>query len=467
MENTDFVKVWTGETISLIGSQITQLALPLVAIYTLQASAFDVGLLNASRFLPVVIISLFAGVWLDRRRRRPILISSNLGRAALTALIPISNAVGLLSIWLLCVLCLMIGVLTVIFDVGLLSYIPGLVERRHLTEANSKLQTSWSLAGIVGPGLGGLLIGLISAPVTMSLDAISFVASALVLFAVRRPEPEPVQASEHAAMWPSIKEGLGTVFSSPLLRALLSQSAVFNLCYHAMSTVFVVYAVRYLGLSALQLGMVIGSVSVGALAGAFSNRRITPRIGLGRVLRINTAFVTTMPLLLAVPHGNGIASMAILMVAQLFYGANLVIYNVNTVTLRQILTPNRLLARMNASYRLLLFGMVPIGALSGGLLGQLFGLRTAMLITVVTMLSPVAWTFFSPVFRLTAMPEPVTEDTAYPAPAEAAEELVPEMLSEALPSGALPVDAQPGQKPQRPNLVAGVAGDASESSVTH
>jgi MFS family permease len=432
MENRDFLKVWSGETISLIGTQVTQLALPLVAIYTLQASAFDVGVLNASRYLPVVIISLFAGVWLDRRRRRPILIASNLGRAVLTGLIPLTNAFGMLSMWLLCLLCVVIGTLTVIFDVGLLSYMPGLVERRHLTEANSKLQTSWSLAGIVGPGLGGLLIGLISAPVTMTLDAVSFLLSGLTLIAVRRPEAEPAQAADRTPMGQSIKEGLSTVFGSVLLRALLTQSAVFNLFYNAMTTVFVVYAVRYLGLSALQLGLVVGSMSLGALAGAFTNRRITHRFGLGRMLRINTIFVALAPLLIAVPHGHGPRTMAILMLAQLLYGVNLVIYNVNTVTLRQIVTPNRLLARMNASYRLLLFGTVPIGALFGGLLGEVFGLRTAMVVTVFTMLSPIAWTFFSPVFQLTAMPEPAAEDEAEVAPAE---EPVPAVVAEALPAG--------------------------------
>lgn len=457
--NRDFLKVWSGETISLIGTQVTQLALPLVAIYTLRASSFDVGILNASRYLPVVIISLFAGVWLDRRRRRPILIASNLGRAVLTGLIPLTNAFGMLSMWLLCLLCVIIGTLTVIFDVGLLSYMPGLVERRHLTEANSKLQTSWSLSGIVGPGLGGLLVGLISAPVTMTIDAVSFLLSGLTLVAVRRPEADPAPTADRAPMGQSIKEGLNTVFGSPLLRALLTQSAVFNLFYNAMSTVFVVYAVRYLGLSALQLGFVVGSMSVGALAGAFTNRRITGRFGLGRMLRINTTFVAVMPLLLAVPHGHGIAAMAILMLAQLIYGANLVIYNVNTVTLRQIVTPNRLLARMNASYRLLLFGTVPIGALLGGLLAEVLGLRTAMVITVITMLAPIGWTFFSPVFQLTTMPEPAGEDHIEVAAVEPAADPVPAVVAEPLPAEAWPVEedlaAQFGQTYEPTAVAAG------------
>lgn len=428
MENSDFIKVWSGETISLIGTQVTQLALPLIAILTLKATAFDVGLLNASRYLPVVVVSLFAGVWLDRRRRRPILIASNLGRAVLIGLIPITSALGWLSIWLLCVLCVITGVLTVIFDVGLLSYLPGLVERRHLAESNSKLQTSWSLAGIVGPGLGGLLVGLVTAPVTMIIDAVSFLLSACSLIAVRTPEPEPAQASERAAMWPSIKEGLSTVFGSPLLRSLLTQSATFNLFYNALTTVFLVYAVRYLGMSALQLGLVIGSMSVGALIGAFFNRRLTPLVGLGRMLRINTICVALAPLLLAIPHGHGIVTMAILMGSQLVYGVNLVVYNVNTVTLRQIVTPNRLLARMNASYRLLLFGTVPIGAVFGGTLGEIFGLRTAMLVTVITMMAPIIWTVFSPVFDLQKMPDPADEDAA------AEPEFVPAVAAEALPT---------------------------------
>jgi MFS family permease len=405
LANKDFIKVWAGETVSLMGTQVTQLALPLVAILTLHASPFDIGLLNASRYIPVVIVSLFAGVWLDRRRRRPALIASNLGRAVLIGMIPVAYALGALSIWLLCLLCIVTGALTVIFDVGLLSYVPSLVERRHLAESNGKLQTSWSLAGIVGPGAGGLLVGLLSAPVTLAVDAVSFLVSALSLMAVRKPEPEPNQAAAKMPVRASIKEGLATVFGSRLLRSLLTQSATFNLFQNALITVFLVYAVRVLGLSPTQLGVVVASMSVGALVGAFSTHRITKAVGLGRTLRITTIGVGLAPLLLVLPSGSSILAIGTLMASQAIYGFGLVVYNVNTVTLRQTVTPNRLLGRMNASYRLLLFGTIPVGAILGGALGEVAGLRPAMIVTVTLLMSPIIWTFFSPVYALQKMPD--------------------------------------------------------------
>lgn len=404
MANQDWRRFWVGETVSLIGTQVTTLALPLVAILTLQASAFDIGLLNASRYLPVVLVSLLAGVWLDRRRRRPVLIASNFGRAILIGMIPAAAAAGILSIWLLCALCLAIGVLTVLFDVGALSYLPNLVQRRHLAEANGKLQTSYSLAGIVGPGLGGLLVGLITAPLTLLVDAVSFLVSAVLMIFIRIPEPEPNLAEDKPSLRASIAEGLTAVFGSPLLRSLLTQSATFNLFQNAMVTVFLVYAVRYLGLNPTTLGIVLGSMSVGAMIGAFVTHRVTHALGLGRTLRITTIAVGLAPLLLVLPTGSSAGTIAILIAAQAIYGFNIVVYNVNTMTLRQTVTPNRVLARMNASYRLLLFGTIPIGALFGGTLAELAGLRPAMIITVVLLTSPIAWTFFSPIYALRTMP---------------------------------------------------------------
>lgn len=421
--NHDWRKVWAGETISLIGTQVTQLVLPLVAILTLQASAFDIGLLNASRYLPVVAVSLVAGVWLDRRRRRPVLIAANLGRAVLIGLIPVAAALGILSIWLLCVLCILVGVLTVVFDVGILAYVPSLVNRKHLADANGKLQTSWSLAGIIGPGLGGLLVGLITAPFALIVDSLSFLVSAVLMWRARASEPEieAVAPADRPSLRTSIMEGLAAVFGSPILRSLLTQSATFNLFQNALLTVFLVYAVRFLGLTPGELGLVVGAMSVGGLVGAFLAHRVTNAVGLGRTLRLATIIVALTPLLLAVPTAPGIVTVVILMAAQALYGFNLVIYNVNTMTLRQIVTPNRLLARMNASYRLLLFGTVPIGALLGGTLAEVLGLRPAMIITVLLLVSPIIWTFFSPVYALREMPtgpdepEPTPTSTAIPA----------------------------------------------------
>jgi MFS family permease len=412
LANRDFVKLWTGQTVSLIGTQVTQFSMPLVAVLTLNATVLQVGILNALRFVPVLLLSLFAGVWLDRRRRRPILICCALGNAVLIALVPIASVTGVLSIGLLYVVTTLVGLLNMIFDVGALSYVPHLVDRRHLSQANSRLQASNAVAGISGPGLAGLLIGLITAPITLSVDAVSYLASALGLIAITRREPEPEQPAERQSVGRSIAEGLRAVYGSKLLRALLTQSAALNLFFGAVITVFVVYAVRYLHLTPFKLGLVLGASAVGALTGALFSTRIRMRLGLGRSMVINTIGLSAAPLLMIVPRGAGLGSMVILICSHLLYGSNVSMFNVTAITMRQTVTPRRVLARMNATYRMLLFGAPLFGALMGGLLGDALGLRPALIISLIAMTSPVLWIAFSPVFRLREMPAGPPPDEA-------------------------------------------------------
>ncbi len=223
LSNSDFVKLWSGETISLIGTQVTQFAMPLVAILTLRATVWQVGVLNALRFVPVILLSLLAGVWLDRRRRRPVLIACALGNAVLIGLIPLASVTGLLTIGLLYAVVPLAGTLSMTFDVGALSYVPFLVQRRHLLSANSKIQASTSVAGVAGPGLAGLLIGLITAPITLSVDAVSYLFSAAGLIWIRTVEAPPVVPDRKVSITSSIAEGLRAVYGNKLLRALLTQ----------------------------------------------------------------------------------------------------------------------------------------------------------------------------------------------------------------------------------------------------
>ncbi len=402
--NRDFVRLWSGETVSLIGTQITQFTLPIIAILTLGASVFEVGVLNACRYSPVVVVSLFAGVWLDRRRRRPVLIACSLGNAVLIGIIPIAYGFGVLSIGLLYLICLLVGVLTVIFDVGVLSYVPSLVQRRHLADSNGQIQTSTSLAGIAGPGLAGMLVGILTAPVTLTVDAVSYLCSAIGLITISQREEPPEQPAVRPPVRASIAEGLHAVYGSRLLRSLLSQSATFNFFQNAFITIFVVYALRDLHLSTLKLGIVIGSISVGGVLGASLANRIRKFAGFGRTVLMTTIFAAGCPVLVLIPRGNGVAALAILIAIEAVYGFNVLVFNVNTITLRQTITPNRLLGRMNASYRLVLFGTGPIGAVLGGWLGELVGLRSALTIAAIALISPALWILFSPIFRLSDIP---------------------------------------------------------------
>lgn len=404
LANRDFVRLWTGETISLIGTQVTQFTMPLVAIITLRATVFEVGVLNALRFVPVILLSLLAGVWLDRRRRRPILIACALGNAVLIGLIPLASVTGLLTIGLLYAVVPVAGALSMTFDVGALSYVPFLVERRHLLAANSKLQASTSVAGVAGPGLAGLLVGLITAPVTLSVDAVSYIFSALGLISIAAVEPPPETGQEKVPVRRSIAEGLRAVYGNRLLRALLTQGTALNLFFGSYIVVFVVYAVRVLGLTPGKLGIVLGASAAGGVVGALSATRVRQVLRFDRTMAVTTIGVSTALLLLLVPGDASLRSMGILIAAQFVYGCSIAMSNVNAITLRQAVTPQHVLARMNATYRMLLYGSAPVGAIAGGLLGSAYGLRSALVISLLTMISPALWLIFSPVYRLREIP---------------------------------------------------------------
>jgi predicted MFS family arabinose efflux permease len=288
--------------------------------------------------------------------------------------------------------------------------VPNLVERRHLAEANGKLQASNGVAGISGPGLAGLLIGLITAPITLSVDAVSYLFAAAGLISIRKPELAPEVPEVHASIRRQIAEGFHAVYGTKLLRALLTQGAALNLGFGAFSTVFVVYAVRVLHMTPFKLGIVVGAVAVGGLCGSLFASRIRTALGFGRSMAIATIGGAVPPLLLLIPRSASLAAMLIFVAAQAVYGVSIGVSNVNSITLRQVVTPRRLLARMNATYRLLLFGAPPLGALTGGLLGSALGVRSALVIALIVMASPLLWLLFSPVFRLRELPLGPAED---------------------------------------------------------
>jgi MFS-type transporter involved in bile tolerance (Atg22 family) len=289
--------------------------------------------------------------------------------------------------------------------------VPFLVGRKHLAEANGKIQGSTAFAGIAGPGLAGLLIGLITAPITLTVDAVSYLFSAAGLLFIRTTEPEP-DRSQRTSVRRSMAEGFRAVYGTRLLRVLLGQSATLNVGFGATSTIFTVYAVRELHLTPAKLGIAMGALQAGALLGALTAARIKRALGLGRTLAVAIFGVSGSPLLLLLPHSASPGAIAVFVAGWLGHGFGISVWNVNTITLRQAVTPTRLLARMNATYRMLLFGALPVGAMIGGLLGSAFGLHAALVVAVIVLTTPIAWIFFSPVFRLTEMPSVAEEATA-------------------------------------------------------
>lgn len=405
----DFVKLWSGQTVSVLGSSVTGLALPVVAIQVLHASPFQVGLVTVAWSTPF-LLALFAGVWVDRHRRLPILIGTNLGRAVMIGMVPLLAVLGVLGVPHLYVVAFLVGLLTVPFDLAYLSYLPSLVDRGQLADANSKLVTSATLADIGGRPLGGLLIELLSAPIALVVDALSYLFSSASLMAINKREPVPSRSAGWGAQRISvgdIRAGLALVFGNLHLRVLAGQAATFNLFQTVIVTVFQYYALTTLGLGPFWLAFVLTAMSVGALTGSLFAARLPRLFGFGRALLLATAAGCFGPALLLIVTGSGSGSVAVLALSFFVHGVGLVVTNVLAVTFRQSVTPGHLQGRMHASYRLLSYGSLPVGALLGGALGSSVGLRAALAIGVAGLCCAFLWVLCAPIRKLREPPSPV------------------------------------------------------------
>ena len=404
----EFVKLWAGETISQFGTQISQLAIPLTAALVLNATPLQMGLLGAFEFAPFLLLSLFAGVWVDRLRRRPVLIVADVGRAILLGSIPAAALLGVLHIEQLYVVGLLTGVLTVFFDVAYQSYLPALVNREHLIEGNSKLQASVAVAQIAGPGAAGVLVQLITAPLAVLADAASFVASVVFLLLIRAPERAPDRhANGSSSIWAELREGLVVVLGNPLLRSIAGCTATSNLFGNAMMAVYVLYATRQLGIEPALLGIIFAAGGPGALLGSLLAGRVADRFGFGSTIIGSMLSGALANLLVPLASGPLAVVAGMLMLAAFIAGLCNPIYNINQVSLRQAITPDRLQGRMNASVRFIVWGTIPIGALLGGTLGQAIGLWPTLLSMALCSLLAPLWVVFSPVRQLRSQPVPV------------------------------------------------------------
>ena len=429
----DFLRLWSAETISQFGSQISVLALPLVAIIVLEASAFEVALLGVFEYAPFILVSLPAGVWVDRLRRKPILVASDLGRGLALGSIPVAYALDALTIWQLYGVGFVVGFLTVFFDVAYMSYLPSLVDRRQLIEGNSKLEVSRSGAQIAGPGLAGGLVQALTAPVAVLLDAVSFLVSAVFLFRIRRPESAPTRDERRAGpgMKAELKEGLRYVFGHRYLRWIAASTATFNFFGNVMYAVLLVFAVRQLDLSPGVIGAVLMLGNVGYLAGALVADRLARRLGVGPAIILGGSGSVGYLLVALTPEASPIP---FLVVGLAIVAAGVPVYNITQGSFRQAITPERLQGRMNSVMRFIVWGVIPLGALAGGVLASLGGLRFAVAVGAVGSTLAVLPLVLSPVRTLREMPEPGEEPSA--AQAAAAGGVVPEPATPPLPAPA-------------------------------
>jgi len=398
----DFMSLWSAQTVSQVGSQVTVLALPLTAILVLQADTFEVGLLGTAQFLPFVLVGLPAGVWVDRLPRRPILVVGDLGRAAALASIPAAHALGVLTMGQLYAVAFVAGVLTVFFDVAYMAYLPSLVGREHLVEGNSKLEISRSAAQVTGPGLAGALVELFKGPVAIAVDAASYVGSALFVLRIRRQEP-PNTSGTRPRMTTGIAEGLRYVTRHRLLRWIAACTAISNLFGQMAQTVLLVFAVRELDMSPGLIGVVFSAGSVAALAAAFVSTRAPQRIGVGPTIVGAAAIGSAAGLILPLAtRSNGLALLVGWSLVVAFAG---VLYNVTQGSLRQAITPERMQGRMNATMRFMVWGTIPVGSLLGGVLGEVIGLRPTLVVAAVGGLTAVVPVLFSDVRDLHEVPD--------------------------------------------------------------
>jgi MFS family permease len=398
------LKLWSAETISQFGTQVTILALPLVAIVTLDVSAFEVALLGVVDFAPFILVSLPAGVWVDRMRRRQILVVADAGRALLLATIPLAYWLDVLTIGQLYAVGFLFGTLTVFFDVAYQSYLPSLVGRDQLVEGNSKLEISRSGAQLAGPSIAGPVIELLTAPIALVVDAISFLSSAAFLFRIKREEelPERPQEKEKRRMRRDLGEGLRYVLGHRYLRWIAASTATFNFFSNVMFAIFLVYAVRELELSPTTIGLIFALANVGYLIGAVTTSRISARLGVGPTIVLGAAMGAGTLLIPLAPQDSPIPY---LIAGQALVGFGLPLYNVTQVSLRQAITPERLQGRMNSVMRFIVWGVIPLGALAGGAIASAVGLRAAIWVGAIGVSLAFLPVLISPVRSLRTVPE--------------------------------------------------------------
>ncbi|GAA0447762.1 MFS transporter [Streptomyces sp. NPDC046215] len=409
--NGDFLRFWLGETLSLLGTQVTNLALPLTAIVAFDATDEQVGVLRFLQLVPYLGLALVFGVWVDRARRRRIMLGANLVRAVLLALVPVLYWTDTLSLASLLVIACAVGVASVLFDVSWMSYVPTLVrDPRHYVEAGAKMGMSSSAADVAGPGLAGVLIGALTAPVALIVDAFSYLVSLISLLLIRTPEPRPPAGRRHVPT--ELRDGLRWVLGNPVLRSLALIGFCCNFSMVTVWTMFLLYGTRDLHLDSTTLGGIFATASVGGLIGAAISRKIIRRFRLGPVYLVAQSALLVGPTLIAVAAGPRPVMVGMFVLSFFTTYLGLGVAGVIIVSLRQASTPQSMMGRMTAVFRTLLFGGGALGGLSAGLLSGRIGAHGALTAAAIGSAAVLIALVLSPVSRLTGLPtapeEPAT-----------------------------------------------------------
>jgi MFS family permease len=371
----DFRWYWGGQSLSFVGTQVTAVAMPLIAALTLDAGTGGVSLVATAAFLPNLLFPLLAGHWLEGAGKRRAMIIADLGRALMLALVPIAHAAGSLSLGLLAAVAFVVGTGSVVSDVAGFAYLPAVVEEERLPEANRAMQGSATVAQVGGPGLGGLLVQALGAPLAAAADAASYLASAVGIAAARRPEP--VAGAERSGR---AADGIRILLRNPYLRALTVHASVYNAASQLLTVNLVIWAVQDRGVGAGLYGLALSAGGVGAFLGTMGALGLAGRLGYGRAFAASLVLSAGTPLLVAAQPFEGAALGLGLAALQLVAGVGLGSANVLSTTLRQLVIPHDQLARTTGGYRLLMYGSIPLGSALGGALGETLGSRAGVAI---------------------------------------------------------------------------------------
>jgi MFS family permease len=399
--NGAFVRVWTAATISIFGSLITRMALPFVAILVLSAGPIQVAVLRSLDLVAVLLVGLVAGAWVDRLRRRPVLIWADVGRALLLLSIPLAFVLGALSLWQLFAVTILTAVLTTFFDAADNAYLPSIVRPHELVAANSSLAASGSAAEFTAFGISGFLIQALTAPIAILIDAVTFLVSALLLASIRRPESAPPSGADRRPVVAEIREGIAIVGRDPVLRALAIAQMSQHVLWGVFGATYLLFAFRDLALGPAAIGLIAGAGGFGSLLGAVVVGRATRRWGIGRtaiaalvLAGVGNAFV---PL---APAGMPIAAAGFLIAQQLVGDSAVTVYDITEQSVRQATVENRLLGRAASTFEVAAVAAQLLGTIGAGLVAEAFGLRVATAIAPIGALVGAAVLWFSPVRAL-------------------------------------------------------------------
>jgi len=415
--------LWAGQSVSLLGSSVTTLALPLTAIYTLHADAAQIGVMKTLQWLPWILVSLWVGVWSDRHRRRSAMIAADFGQALVLAAIVALALAHLLSLPIMFVAVFCLGTLTVFFTLSYSAYVPFIAGRDLLVPANSRLQASASFAAIAGPSLGALLVELLTAPVALVADIASWLVSAASLLGIRKTEPAPDRPPGKPSVRAEIQAGLSLVFSNPLLRALMGTSGFFNLFIQWMNTLFILFMVRDLGLHPTTIGLMVSCQAAGSLTGSFLSSPASRRLGIGRAFMV--AVVCECLVMFVAPLAPvGHRLLAALMIGSMLFvnGLGSTVSGIIGTSVRQAVTPLGLIGRMTAAFQFVGYGVIALGAVAGGLVGQALGLRQGLLLGAIGIQGTIIWMALSALPRVHDLPAPASGEDHGPRPAPAPNE---------------------------------------------